>query len=111
MENLDKALAELCSKLGVSVEYLWPRLIEFVKVRSIAEIVACCLGLVIATGVIALFCWRWDKWRDDYDVPMVVGGVMATSASVMLSIQIMCSAINYMCPEVSAIRFLGELIK
>ncbi len=57
---LEKTLAELSQKLGVSVERLWPELVKYKQTQSVTE--SCfAVALIIVSSLMLVYAWRGDK--------------------------------------------------
>lgn len=77
MADLNTVLAELAAKVGTTVEYVWPRAVEYVRADSIASVVGAGVFwflLTLAFGVAVFVAVKTDD--EAIIVPtLVVGGL------------------------------------
>ena len=121
MDKIAELLEKLATKLGVTVEYLWPFLVERTKYEWLGEMISSFLVLVI--GIIFLLVANkiWNKSPNVTDVygetepPLLyvflAPGVVMSVVGIM-SVFITLSQISaFLCPEATTVINLLALAK
>ena len=125
MEKLTEALQQLADKIGVTIQYLWPKVVLLHWVETLAEVIVTVLVVVIAwpnaiAGLRAWMRWVGDETRkrhsdaDDakFVAPVartIIFGLMALIATAILLIGISGAIATLISPEGSlVIRALGK---
>lgn len=68
-------LAVLAEKLGITIEYLWPLLVQETIWRGVVEAAIGAALLVAATSVF-IGGWIWRAWLEELIFPLYVVGVL-----------------------------------
>ena len=103
--ELQNTLAALANKLGVSVEYLWPKLVGHAKVDAWTGIIFGSIGMVV---VVFILKWAFKVIREDDDLfpAGVLTAIIAGIFAIVLPIMVACSISNACYPEASALHSL-----
>ena len=114
MPNTDKALAELLSKLGVSIDKLWPGLLSFVKIDWLITMGTLLLLTLVSGGLFSYF--RVLLNREDTDIDLEEGytagvilfGVISLFGLIISFIHLSGMSVLWF-PEPYALKYLAGL--
>jgi len=111
--DLSTVLAQLAEKLGTSVEHLWPILVARERVAALLTIIF--LGFMFVLGLLGWGFWtRSVRQREAKGVPVGdawFGIVGAAIWLVVILIAMCCNTINYLFPEISALKTILTMLK
>lgn len=112
MEKLAEVLQALATQLGVTVEYLWPLLVEKTAVDWVAKTVAVVLLCVPFLALSVAKGKKFWKWCEDEDFPAgaLIWGFLVLLAVVALFGRIVTVGI-FLCPEAATVERLLAMVK
>ena len=112
METAPQIIMEVAAQLGVAVEYLWPLLVQHMRVNATVHLVA---GLLLlATGIAILRevsrSWQDAKWGSD--TPWRFFAAMAGIGAGILGVAVIGSSITpLLVPEAQVIYQLLDRVR
>lgn len=104
--DLQNTIASLANKLGVTVEYLWPKLVGNAMVEAWCGVIFGTLGTVVS-----VFALRWGLStirEHEYDMKPagIIASIISAALIILLPIVVICSLPNAIYPEAHALRLL-----
>ena len=103
--ELQNTLAALANKLGVSVEYLWPKLVGHALVDAWTGIVFGAIGMVV---VVLALKWAFKTIREGGELEFagILTAIVAGVSAIILPIMMVYCIPNVCYPEAAVLRSL-----
>ncbi len=116
LERAVDLLAALASRLGTTVDHLWPILVR----QAVYEGVRLLIVGVVLGGVLVVVCWgsvrrAWElgdkkEWSDQ-EGPMILVAILSGAlAAILIPIMLSAGVLRILNPEFYALRFILEAI-
>lgn len=119
--QVSAVLDTICKKFGVTIDYLYPKIVRYCTVMSTAGIISgfiLLIGGIIATLIGYRVGSKWamdDEWRDWYDHggslgTVILGSSIVVIGAVVLPINLYNLVSVFVTPEIAALKYIASLL-
>jgi len=111
MEELTLSLEKLAEQLGTTVEYLWPKLVAYSRVKS--AFMSCIIIVLVTVGfILAVRLGRktvWDLKKDPDNYNMVT--MLVLIVTILLLFGLACELAIVLFPEQQALKAILQSMR
>lgn len=109
VDKIDARFGELLDKLGVTAQYLWPKMCEYVVYKWMFSTILAVILLIIGSVLLIKRGIPTAKYEEDITPSLAIGTVLSLMG-LFATIVMLSQAWIPFCPEIAALQAIANMV-